>query len=598
MTATETEPRSPETLWADAVHAINLFCVDRLGLGGLIVRSPAGPVRDRLMAVLSECNSTELPLRRVPASVDEDRLIGGLDLSATLKAGRPIGQSGLLAEADGGFLLVPMGERLGAGAAVHIAQAMDQGCVVVARNGLNERRAAEFGLVLFDESDVDEEGTPAILAERTAFHIDLREIGVRNAVSAGAARDQIGKASKRLSKMRPLSDTQIESIVALAAALGINGMTAPLFAMRAARASAALAGRTQIGPEDLESAVRLVLAPRALQWPQSDEPQEETPEESEPTDLSETEQADSETEQPPVLDEVLVAAAAAALPAGLLDGNTRRKAGGGAANRRRGAGMLEKSVRRGKPIGVRPGALAHGARLNLVATLQTAAPWQKLRQQDQDDNRAHRNLIRVLPDDFRIQRFAQRRVTSTVFCVDASGSSAFHRLAEAKGAVELLLSEAYVSRAHAALVAFRGTEAEVLLPPTRSLARAKSCLANLPGGGGTPLAAGLETARAIALGERRQGRDPTIVVLTDGQANIARDGTVDRARAHEEALASAQMIDADGLPAIFVDTAPRPRPQGKELSAAMGASYVPLPYPHADAVRDAVNIAASYESAA
>ncbi len=127
----------------------------------------------------------------------------------------------------------------------------------------------------------------------------------------------------------------------------------------------------------------------------------------------------------------------------------------------------------------------------------------------------------VRRDDFRIARFAERAEATTIFAVDASGSAAVARLAEAKGAVELLLAEAYVARTQVALVAFRGTVAEVVLPPTRSLARAKRALAGLAGGGGTPLAAGLDVAAAVARVERGRGRSPFVVVLTDGRANIA-----------------------------------------------------------------------------
>lgn len=133
----------------------------------------------------------------------------------------------------------------------------------------------------------------------------------------------------------------------------------------------------------------------------------------------------------------------------------------------------------------------------------------------------------VRRDDLRIRILKQRTETTTVFCVDASGSAALERLAEAKGAVELLLAEAYVRRDRVALVAFRGTGAELVLPPTRSLTRAKRGLSGLPGGGGTPLAAGIDAAVAVALGVRRGGSRPAIVLLTDGRANVARSGEGD-----------------------------------------------------------------------
>ena len=234
-------------------------------------------------------------------------------------------------------------------------------------------------------------------------------------------------------------------------------------------------------------------------------------------------------------------------------------------------------------MGSRPGVLRPGARLNLVDTLRAAAPWQKLR------GGADADRIRVRRDDFRIRRFVQRLESTTIFVVDASGSAAFQRLGEAKGAVELLLAKAYVSRARVALIAFRGTTAELLLPPTRSLTRAKARLAELPGGGGTPLAAGVEAALALALAERAKDHTPLIVLLTDGQGNIALDGAPGRARAESDALAAAGQVGAAGIASVFVDTSPRPRPDGDRLAQAMGAAYAPLPYVDAAAMADMVS---------
>ena len=133
-------------------------------------------------------------------------------------------------------------------------------------------------------------------------------------------------------------------------------------------------------------------------------------------------------------------------------------------------------------------------------------------------------------EDFRIVRFKQPCETLTIFLVDASGSSALHRLAEAKGAVELLLADCYVRRDQVALLAFRGQGAELLLPPTRSLTRAKRSLAELPAGV-ISLAIGLDQACLTGQLAMRRGQTPLLVVLTDGRANIARDGCSGRERA-------------------------------------------------------------------
>jgi magnesium chelatase subunit D len=212
----------------------------------------------------------------------------------------------------------------------------------------------------------------------------------------------------------------------------------------------------------------------------------------------------------------------------------------------------------------------------LIDTLRAAAPWQRVRG---DDGR-----IRIARDDLRIRRFETRTETCLIFAVDASGSAAAARLAEAKGAVELALADAYATRTHVGLVAFRREGAEVLLSPTRSLARAKARLAGLPGGGATPLAAGIETAASEALAQRRRGRAVLIVLLTDGRANIARDGAPDRPKARADALDAGRLVRSLGLPILFIDTGRWPSSDNRELAAAMGADVVHLPNADARAV--------------
>jgi magnesium chelatase subunit D len=182
-----------------------------------------------------------------------------------------------------------------------------------------------------------------------------------------------------------------------------------------------------------------------------------------------------------------------------------------------------------------------------------------------------------------------------IFVVDASGSSALHRLAEAKGAVELLLAKGYVRRDRAALIAFRGRTAELLLPPTRSLARAKRALATLAGGGGTPLASAIDAARATAAPLCRSSAQadgsPLIVFLTDGRPNVARDGSGGRERAEADALASARQLRVEGYRSIVIDTAVRPSSFAARLARDMDARYAALPSADAARLSLAVSVA-------
>jgi magnesium chelatase subunit D len=587
MTARETV--SP--IWTDACLAAALFAVDPAGLGGIVVRAAAGPVRDRFLGMSRALWPAEAPARRVPLAIEDERLLGGLDLSASLAAGRPIAQRGVLAETDGGVAILAMAERLETAAAARIAAVLDSGEVAIERDGLTERRPARVGVIALDEGATPEERAPAALRERLAFHLDLSELGARAPLDRAHDPETVAEARAALSAMPPAPYAVVEGLCAAAGLYGLGSARSPLLALRAARAHAALEGRTEITADDAAAGARLVYGPRALTTAPADAPppSEPSPTESEaspdPSTSELTPPADSPpSDSPPSPEEAaaaveqVIAAIQAALPADLLaraelQALVRARDGG------RGAGASAKAARRGRPVGVRQGALRSGDRLNLVETLRAATPWQKLR-----NNGAVATRLQVRREDFRIRRFEQRAESTTIFVVDASGSAAFQRLAEAKGAVELLLAKAYVSRTRVALIAFRGQAAELLLAPTRSLTRAKRQLADLPGGGGTPLASALDAALELARGEAAQNRSPLLVLLTDGRANIGRDGAPGRPRAEADALSAAQRIGEARVASVFIDTSARPQPDGDRFARAMRGVYAPLPYADAERV--------------
>lgn len=581
--------------WSDAALAAALIAVDPAGTGGAAVRALPGPVRDRWLAVIRELLPPDSPVRRIPLHVSDGRLLGGLDLAATLAAGRPIAERGLLAEADGGVVVLSMAERVTASTVARLAAAFDMQAVLVERDGLGLRTPTQFGMVALDEGMSDEERPHAALLDRLAFHLDLHAIGVNDAEASPFRLDAILSARARLPTVQA-GDAIVEALCGTAMALGIASSRAAILALRVGRAAAALAGRDRVTEADAALAGRLVFAARAKLLPMPP-PEEEAPDEGEedkreaPEPRSDPEhvrdeQADAvaNTERP--LQDIVLAAAKAAIPPALLA--QLQMAGGRPALRTRSAGRAGRaqiSRLRGRPVGTRRGEPRAGVRISVIDTLRAAAPWQRLRRPDTAqpaDGAQGRVRVEIRREDFRVTRYQQRTRTTTIFVVDASGSTALHRLAEAKGAVELLLAESYVRRDEVALIAFRGVGAELLLPPTRSLVRAKRCLAGLPGGGGTPLAAGIDMAIALADSVRRKKGTPVIVLLTDGRANVAQDGSQGRARAEEEALAAARRMRAAGLNALLVDTSPRPQPLAERFATEMNARYLPLP--HADAV--------------
>ena len=571
------------TCWSEAQLAAALFAVDP-GTGGIAVRGLPGPVWDRFVALLRSYLPPGTPVRRVPLHTTDDRLLGGLDLAATLQAGLPIASRGLLAEADGGVLLVTMAERMPTRMAARLAAAMDTGAVVVERDGFGLRSAAAFGIVALDEGIGEHETPPAALLDRLTFRVDLEDVSLRDVTPPvyDAAHVQAGRA---LLPAVAIPDDLLEALCGTASMLGVTSLRGSLLATRAAAAMAALGGRSIVTEADAMTAMRLVLAPRAttMPVPPPDRPQDQPAPDhggGQPgADANDTRAGPTDAS----LGEIMLEAAKAAMPAGLM---ARLQTGQTVKSRTApagGAGAFQQSLRRGRPVGVRRGDLSTGARLNLIETLRAAAPWQTLRRRGTDTRR-----VVVAKDDVRVTRFRQRTETTTIFVVDASGSAALNRLAEAKGAVELVLADCYVRRDRVALIGFRGAGAELLLPPTTSLVRAKRSLAGLPGGGGTPLALGIDAAFTLADGLRRKGQSPVIVMLSDGRANVARDGSQGRVRAEADAIDASRQLRGAGLASVLIDTSPRPAAQAKRLAEAMGGLYLPLPYADAASLSSAI----------
>ena len=586
--------------------AAALLAVDPTGLGGVALRGPVGPLRDQWLALLRRLLPPGSPWLRVPSHAGDAALLGGLDLTATLETGRPVAQQGLLARADRGVLVLPMAERVSPGVASHLAAVLDSHQVVLAREGLSLRCPARLALLALDEGAADEERLPAALLERLALHLLAAPAPEGETVPDWSLAD-IERARARLPGVT-LPDPVLQGLCAASLAWGIDSLRAPLMAVRAARAAAALDGQDEVGDTHAALAAALVLAPRATRMPPpaARDDADPPPAPTEPGPAPETQGAEPAPPQPDegpadhdpadadapaeptALEDRLVEAVRAAIPQGLLaalQAGQARQARASAAGR---VGAASKHPNRGRPVGSRRAEPRSGARLHVLDTLRAAAPWQRLRQ----DAAGGPVRLRVRREDFHVVRYRQHRPTTTVFVVDASGSSALHRLAEAKGAVELLLAECYVRRDRVAVLAFRGAGAELLLPPTRSLTRAKRSLGALPGGGGTPLASGLAAAADLASQLTRGGDSATVVLLTDGRANIARDGSPGRAQAQQDALAAAQRFRAEGLTALLIDTSPQPSDPARALAEAMDAAYLPLPHAGAEGLARAVQLAA------
>ena len=569
--------------WRDALLVAKALAVDPRGLGGVHVRANAGPAREAFLSVYKTLQGDAAPFITCPATADAETLFGGLDPAVTLAKGRPAYQDGVLARADGGALVVRGAERLRAGSAGAIAQALDIGAVHLERGERSGPAPAAFAAILLDEgADADEIAPPA-LCERLAFAIDLSCVSWRDC----RARDEIGtdeiRAARRTLHAVRIGDDLMRAILAAAQDAGVEGLRPQIFCFRATRAFAALSGRAVASVDDAALACRLVLRPRPAPDdavppeavpPDAGDPQAPAPDAQ---DGDEQKNADAESHdaagQSGDLSEIMIAAS----KAGLIHLEFAKPA-----RRRRHvkslgdgkSGATTRSFASGRAIGAGRRGGRQGGKINVLETLKAAAPWQVQRARDASAPAT----IRIRPEDLRITHFEKRLGSSVIFVVDASGSAAVERLSETKGAIERLLQDCYSRRDYVSVIAFRGDRADILLPPTNALLRAKRALSSLPGGGGTPLASGLLAAEALADRENARGRTPFLVVLSDGGANIDKTGAPGRKTARADAEEIARRIGDMGHTVLFFDTGRRPSPAARALADSLGAAYRPLPY--------------------
>ena len=568
--------------WDQAQRALLCLQVDPVGLGGVWLKAGFGPVRQTWLTQLQHLG---LNLQRIPHHIDHERLLGGIDLSVTLAQGRVVEQRGLLAQADGGLVLLPMAEKLSPSTLAMLLQAQDQG--QVQGLSLNSVHPSRFGVVALDESLDDEPGVPLKLKERLALWLDVQAVDWRESEEQLASLPE-HECQQVRSLLRQVQATtaQQQALCEVALALGVDNLRACLLAQRLACVNAALHERTQLEDEDLQFAVQMVLSPRATRMPANAnaEPPAEppTPEPEAPDNDTQNEPDQSPNSEPEALEDLLLAAAIASLPPKLLDqlllGGAKTKPQSSSGS----SGQAQLSKQRGRPLSPRPGKPGAGARLHLLATLRAAAPKQKLR----SPHAGQRIAIRT--EDFHVQRFAHKAASCIIVAMDASGSAALARLAEAKGAVDILLQQSYARRDSVCVIAFRGSQVQTLLPATRSLVRAKKALAGLPGGGGTPIALALKHASEQALALQRAGMTPLLVMLSDGKANVTLEGLGGRTQAQEDAMQWAQQWARLGFASLWIDTAVQPTGHAQELSQAMQARYLPMPYVASQRVADAI----------
>ena len=605
--------------WQDACWAIDALRVDPVGLGGIRLRAAHGPVREHW---LQRLQAQHARLVRVPIQSDDAALLGGLDLAATLQIGQMRWHHGLLAQAHDGCLLLPMAERAPRTLTARLAQTMDARRVT-SPNG--QAQDCAFALVALDEADADETGLHTHLASRLGLWLDLHPLDIALLQTRDDAPPlNLHEARHALSDLHP-DEATLTTLTQVAAQWGVHDVRAVQFAWRVIAVHAAMQGRTHVLEEDWHRAIRCVFWPRATQIPQSDaqtdaqadsSPEAQTPP-PEPPDPSPSNATNDTTGTQPPPDaappepppneslnhaphtsppdtqppdtpppEMLIAASLAALPDHVLDQLMMRHSARASKQAHQGqSGSAQRNHQRGRPLPSRAGRPNERARLDVLATLRHAAPRQAIRAASLHGTAR----LRLRADDFHTRRYAQKSASCLILALDASGSAAMQRLAQAKAAVELLLAQSYARRDSVCVIGFRGAHAQCLLPPTRSLVRAKRALSGLPGGGGTPLASALRLSLSQALQLQRDGQTPLLVVLSDGRANVTLAGLGGRQQAQTEASAWGKRWAETGLAALWIDTAMQPEPLAQALAQDMRANYLPMPHLQAERLASALS---------
>ena len=577
--------KSTQTAWFDANVIAILLAINPKGLKGVTVKSQFGPVREAWLEYLKQLTSScGTQILKAPANISAEQLLGALDIEASLQAGSLIMSKGLLERVEGNLLLLPMVERMDLQAIALISQVLDD------KNKVDA--AAPFAVIALDESDSADEAISPRLLDRLAFELYLDQFSladIRESLKVNA--QDIDEAKKLLPEIK-CSDAYLEVMTKAGLSLGVSSFRANQFALEAAKTLAALRGLSEVGQDEVLDASRLVYTPSKRmninpEMNQADQPDQDSDEnrddqnqDSQPEDSQKDEQ---NQEQPSndELEDIIVEAVKASIPPQLLhQAKQNVRAGKSAAHVSGKSGAVQKNFFSGRPLTSRKGRPNDGRRLDILKSIRAAIPWQRLRGMmlDAGQRSGARARIDFRAEDLHIKQYLRRRGTVTIFLVDASGSSATQRLAEAKGALEELLAQCYIRRDEVAMVSMRGAKAEIVLPPTRSLVRAKRNLATLPGGGGTPLAAGFRAANEMAISLERKGLTPIIVIMSDGKANVNLNGVGGREGAHSDALMAAKELRIKNHRLLFVDTSPKPEILAQELSSAMAAQYFPLPF--------------------
>lgn len=592
--------------------------------------------------------SEKVPVRVVelPLGATEDRVCGTIDIERAMQAGAKAFAPGLLAQANRGFLYIDEVNLLEDHLVDVLLDAAATGRNNVERESISIEHPSQFVLVgsgnpeegelrpqLQDRFglhvEVTTENSPdlrvSVVRKRVAFDQDAEAFLQASSADQERLRQQIGQAQSKLAEVK-LDRTVLRKIAELCSELEIDGHRGELTIARAASALAAFEGRRRVGAEEIRRVAIMSLRHRLRRDPleetasgrqisealdrafpsQGNTRQDKSGGDRDPQSEKQR-NGDTQVESSNLESRVVrVGPATAASPKGEEDpegvatpadkpaamarisdftvaGLRSQSGNSGASNSRGRRGKATKSGNvQGERGRYQRAVMEKTARVAWDATLRAAA----MQQMSAVAEPGHKSMIPV--EALRYKLLVRKQGPLFIFAIDTSGSMALRRIALARRALLDLLKKSYLARDRVAIVAFSGTNAKLLLPPTRSILRARCILDSLTVGGGTPLPAGLNCSLDLA---RRVsghlGLSSVLMLFTDGGANVSlsRPGEPDPVqRRHlidEEIKFLSKELRHSQVRVLVVDTDDPFRANGKakELAVKLNAQVVRISNP-------------------
>lgn len=590
---------------AAAKQALTIALVNPAS-GGLLLSGPKGTAKSTLVRAAAPFTAAGR-IVELPLGATDDMVFGSIDMEAALATGERRLRPGLLFRAAGTALYMDEANLLRPDFLTAVLDSAANGFFELQRDGVSHREEVSytaigtmnpeegtlsastldrFGMFVSLENNENKDERAEIVRRVMAFEADGAGFREKYAGEDAALAAQIAAARALLPEVEA-SEAMLELTAQYCARAYCRGNRADLYLLEAARALAALAGRRYIMPQDIEAAAMFVLPHRMGQPPKSQPPEaEEPPKGEEPSDSTDETQEDEgeAAEEPPEEDgeaqdeedssgeseekpeetppeengegesdpsegaagnmEQVFAALESLLSPRLAiehppQWEHEKREGSGKRSLTRTDSRLGRYVRAEMP------RAKQGIDLAFDATLRAAAPYQK--------NRRGTEAVIIRPEDYRSRVREKHIGANLIFLVDASGSmGAQERMKTVKGVILSLLKEAYQKRDRVGMIAFRRDRAEVLLPVTRSVDLAEKLLRELPTGGKTPLAEGLESTLSMIYGlsQRDKGQQTAVILITDGRANATYAGDDPVARA----LEAAEKFSRTNVMSVVLDT--------------------------------------------